>query len=140
MSKTKSLPTHSTKIWACKCYVFVMRSANVNLTQLDQNDLPKILLKAPHGCRESSCSYQYNSLNFDSKKSSVITVKDHVKAILHSMASASFDHQSLVTVDSCFGAQVTYLCENKGDIYSLIFAQYSAGMIVKFVIIYRYII
>ncbi len=32
--------------WAGKCYVFVRRSANVNLTQLDQNDLPRILLKA----------------------------------------------------------------------------------------------
>ncbi len=26
-------------------YVFIRRSANVNLTQLDQNDLPRILLK-----------------------------------------------------------------------------------------------
>ncbi len=33
-------------LWAGKCYVFVRRSANVNLTQLDQNDLPRILLKA----------------------------------------------------------------------------------------------
>ncbi len=27
-------------------YVFIRRSANVNLTQLDQNDLPRILLKS----------------------------------------------------------------------------------------------
>ncbi len=45
MWKTKLLPTNSTQIWADKCYVFVRRSANVNLTQLDQNDLPRILLK-----------------------------------------------------------------------------------------------
>ncbi len=32
-------------IWAGKCYVFVIRLANVNLTQLDQSDLPRILLK-----------------------------------------------------------------------------------------------
>ena len=31
-------------IWAGKCYVFVRRSANLNLTQHDQNDLPRILL------------------------------------------------------------------------------------------------
>ncbi len=31
-------------IWAGNCYVFVRGSANVNLTQLDQNDLPRILL------------------------------------------------------------------------------------------------
>ncbi len=30
---------------AGKCYVFVRRSANVNLAQLDQNDLPRIFLK-----------------------------------------------------------------------------------------------
>ncbi len=35
-------------------------------------------IKAPHGCRESPSSYQHNSLNFDSQKSSVITVKDHL--------------------------------------------------------------
>ncbi len=29
--------------WAGKCYVFVIGLANVNLTQLDQNDLPRIL-------------------------------------------------------------------------------------------------
>ncbi len=31
--------------WALILHVFVRRSANVNLTQLDQNDLPRILLK-----------------------------------------------------------------------------------------------
>ncbi len=45
MWKTKLLPIHSTQIWAGKWYVFVRRSANVNMTQLDQNDLPMILLK-----------------------------------------------------------------------------------------------
>ncbi len=30
-------------------------------------------IKAPHGCQESSSSYQYNSLDFESKKPSVIT-------------------------------------------------------------------
>ncbi len=45
MWKRKLLPTHSTQINACKCYVFVRRPANANLTQLDQNDLPRILLK-----------------------------------------------------------------------------------------------
>ncbi len=32
------------QIWAGKCYVFVIRLANVNLVQLGQNDLPRILL------------------------------------------------------------------------------------------------
>ncbi len=45
MGKRKLLPTHSTQIYAGKCDAFVRRSANVNLTQLDQNDLPRILLK-----------------------------------------------------------------------------------------------
>ncbi len=37
--KAKLLFAHSTQSWAGKCYVFVRRSANVNLTQLDQHDL-----------------------------------------------------------------------------------------------------
>ena len=32
-------------LWAGKCYVFFKRSAKVNLPQLDQNDLARILLK-----------------------------------------------------------------------------------------------
>ncbi len=33
-------------------------------------------------CQESSSSYQYNNFNFDSKKLSVITMKDHLKNII----------------------------------------------------------
>ena len=29
---------HQISIWAGKCYVFVRRSVNVNLTEIDQND------------------------------------------------------------------------------------------------------
>ncbi len=34
-------------LWAGKGYAFIRRSANVNLTEIDQNDLPRILLKNP---------------------------------------------------------------------------------------------
>ncbi len=37
MWKWKILSTHSTQLWAAKWYIIVRTSANVNLTQLDQN-------------------------------------------------------------------------------------------------------
>ncbi len=68
MEKTNSrAPTKYVSIeWALILLVFVRRSANVNLTRLDQNGLPRILLNSINGINKlrfqsfQSLSIRYN--------------------------------------------------------------------------------
>ncbi len=65
------------------------------LTELTRSGITRSCIKAAPGCQKSPPSYQFNSLNFDSKKIAVRSVEDHLNRLSLSLIceSASWPEQ-----------------------------------------------